>query len=1037
MSGAEFIAVIGIGASMVQLSEACHNFLVRIRQYRDHSAFLELDTQIRLFSKHVEALQDPRAQTGLDSDLTAEFIDLLGACRRKIQELETLIESQMPKADSNSFKRVSQAIRSLLKDRRLKGILDDLASYQRIMTLHLARATWNNQRDVLQLLAAIERTTSTRFNTAPSLNQPAYDKLVPGQGTVNFLGHSLAARRPSRQSLCALGTCGCPCHINKARLGILGFAGPSPHLFHCCCTQSHISFDVSGLQRLLQFNMAFSWHESLNISFSLKYKRFVAYTSPGLSLLNSYRFTHDTNEDSRDHVGTKTFSDFMRLCRSGHADLDDEALIESDAFHGWKLYGGYLEAALAIVCQRTDRKAQIQALELATLLVKQGVAWKTSRRISLFVSGFICDHKLTHLFRPIDVLNVVMAHSETTDSRSKLRTFLRQAPSLDIEVGQLSGASESLAPHWPKWKSESDQDLWDPFYLKIVEGLLDCESVVGCLPPLHLAVIKGDFDEAVQLIDNLDQKSLQATDVWGHCAVHLAVHNSAILEHLATKISRADLEREDFFGNTPLMYAAGYGQASSIDLLLRHGADPFRANLPARQAHISLKEKSSTGPIFDSWTFAVLSGSIETFNQLLDWYTLRASYGEVRGVINRSLEDYLAKDLRFRSCVPRQADLDMLRFLVKIGAELDQADDRSDTLLHKIVIPEEALILLDGTGYSINHQNNFHCTPLIVLALTRVTNASSMLQAIRTICAKGALIGSTDSRGKTAIHQILGQLRWSLYLTPTKDVVWPNLTFSNPVVAKSSILEVALMVKLGADFPKGDSCTCPCCADGCSLFRHFFYRQTPAEDFQAYSGGNKLRDCLRHAEEIRALPWLIELFLLLQQLGQVADGHEMARMIFRIWAFELLEMTHTCCCDNFTGMKLIQNRAGCIGDSCIGFVSRRYQSSRSSSEVDDAAFKADMREIEEEEHEIATELERKCEEFAQSIAKDPEDVWLELLAQRLLKGEDIAKSAFQKVSHVPWDLGKRIEELKKQKDVVVVSVCSIASDFSNKPEDKS
>lgn len=494
--------------------------------------------------------------------------------------------------------------------------------------------------------------------------------------------------------------------------------------------------------------------------------------------------------------------------------------------------------------------------------------------------------------------------------------------------------------------------------------------------------------------------------------VHLAVRNSAILKHLATKISRADLEREDFFGNTPLMYAAGYGQTSSIDLLLRHGADPFRANLPARRPHISLKEEGSKDPTFDSWTFAVLSGSIETFNQLLDWYTLRASYGQVRGVINRSLEDYLAKDFRFRSCVPRQIDLAMLRFLVKIGAEVGQAEDRSDTLLHKIVLPEEALILLDGTGYSINHQNNFHCTPFIVLALTRVTNASSMLQAIRKICAKGASIGSTDSRGKTAIHQILGQLRWSLDLTPTKDVVWPNLTFSNPVVAKSSILAVALMVQLGGGFPQGDSCTCHCCADGCSLFRHFLFRQSPTEEFRQFADSDTLRDCLRHAEEAHALPWLIELFLLLKQLGQVASGHEIARMIFRIWAFEILEMTHTCCCDNFAGSKVVQNRAGSAGDSSICVSSARYRSSRSSAKVDDAAFSADMREIEEEEHELAMELERKCKDFAQSIIQDPEDVWIALLAQRVLKGEEIAKSAFQKAPPVPWDLAEQMEKLK-------------------------
>ncbi|KAK7536405.1 uncharacterized protein J3D65DRAFT_417041 [Phyllosticta citribraziliensis] len=251
MSGAEFIAVIGIGASIIQLSDACHKVLVRIRQYRGHSAFLELASQIRLFSKDVEALQDPRALAALDPDLEADVIDLLKGCRKRIQELETLIEAQIPNPDSSSFKRVANAVRSLAKDRKLKEILDELAIYQRIVTLHLARATWKNQQDILQVLSSLERATSNVHQPTPSLTSAK-------QFAINEFPSSPTPRKSSRQPLCALGTCGCPCHNETTRLRLLGFAAPSLHVLQCRCTQADISLDISALQRLLRFNIMLS-----------------------------------------------------------------------------------------------------------------------------------------------------------------------------------------------------------------------------------------------------------------------------------------------------------------------------------------------------------------------------------------------------------------------------------------------------------------------------------------------------------------------------------------------------------------------------------------------------------------------------------------------------------------------------------------------------------------------------------------------------------------------------------------------------------
>ncbi|KAL1382438.1 hypothetical protein HDK64DRAFT_320082 [Phyllosticta capitalensis] len=1009
MSGAEFIAVIGIGASIVQLSEACHNVLVRIRQYRDHSAFLELSMQIRLFSKDVEALQDPRAQTGLDSDLTAAFIDLLGACRRNIQELEMLIECQIPQAESNSFKRISYAIRSLLKDRRLKGILDDLAIYQRTLTLHLMRATWNNQRDALQLLAAIERNTSTYSNAAPFRDQSTCNTPVPVKGIINVRDHSSAHRKPSRRSLCALGTCGCPCHINKTRLGILGFAGRSTNLLQCSCTRSDISFNMAGLRRLVEFKIITSWHDSLDVSFSLKYIRFVMDRSPGMALCGSFL---NKPSYSPDYQAKTAFSDFMRLCCLGHVDLDDNTLIDWGLFRKMKFRGGYLEAALHLFGWREDMRLQNFALELATLLAKQGVGWKTSR--------------------PVDVLNVLMAYSITEDSRSKLRVFLRQAPSFEIEVGQLSVASRSLAIHWPKWKPQCRSEPWDPFYLNTIKGLVDCESgespayayafaidssrsqfwklnsvVSGCLPALHLATLEGKVDEVSLLIENSDQMSLRQIDVWGHSVTHLAIQHPAILEYLITKTSREEIEREDFFGNTPLIYAVAYGKSSSIDLLLRHGADPFRASMPLDDGPIFPGQRGrDTNQHYDSWTFAALSGSIQSFTQLLDWYTPRASYEEVQEVIDRALRNYFRRDWRFRSSLPHQNDLDMLRFLVNIGARVGQIDDQGNSLLHNITLPEEALILLDGTEYSINHQNIFGCTALMALATTQVTEPSQMIQAIRRAGVKGACYKLFDNRGKMALHHLLAILKGSVRIPPRFGYEWPDLSFANPPTARSSILTAALMIQLGADTLHGDACTCACCPNGCSVFRYFFYHQRSVEEYCEYTR-SQFRMCFEYTEELCSLPWLIELFLLLQQLGSINCGKEIAKVAFRLSAFELLEMTHTCCCDSFANISCRKYREYSIGDT--SFLSRTYDS------TSEAAVSEDLKEIEEEEHELAAQLERRYTAFAQGSEIDHQDTWIELVAQRVLGREDFAKSAFQLAPYVPTDVQAEVEKAKLMK----------------------
>ncbi|KAK7536404.1 uncharacterized protein J3D65DRAFT_417042 [Phyllosticta citribraziliensis] len=516
-----------------------------------------------------------------------------------------------------------------------------------------------------------------------------------------------------------------------------------------------------------------------------------------------------------------------------------------------------------------------------------------------------------------------MARAASKHSRSKLKIFLRHAPSLDIEVGQLSAASKSLVGNWLNLKSQGDQEPWDPFYLDTITSILEYESA--------------------------------------------------------------------------------YGQATSVRSLLHHGADPFRTH---RSPYHDRRLEDQN---FDSWTYAAMSGSTESFAQLLEWCTPRVSYEKLRDVINRSARDCLRMDFRFRTRTPHENELNMLRYLVDIGADMGQICNHGRTLLHRIMLPEEASILLDASEYSINHQDDFGWTMTMSLATAMDTDASTMLQAIRKAVSKGASLGIPDKCGKTAIHHLLDLLNGSVVMRGRL-----NPTFTNPIIARKSILKAALLLHMGAEMSQADACTCHCCPDGCSIFRRFLYNNIPIEDLSGGYRGHRIRGCHSYAEEFHALPWHIELFLLLRQLGCAIDEHELAKVIYRLSAFEALEMTHTCCGDNFADIERTKSPGSSLSVA-------ELRNRCSAQQPDLADVERDMKEVEEEEHELAVQLEWKCVEFSQCVENHQKDTWIQILAQRALAREDVAKSVIKPAQGWFSDSSSRLQRLKEEKNIVIIS----------------
>jgi hypothetical protein len=89
MSGAEFVAVLGISASAVQVVETCIKVLKRIQQFRQlSSAFQDIALQLPLLMQDIEALNSPDYRQLLDATTENALVRVLEGCRRQLHALD-------------------------------------------------------------------------------------------------------------------------------------------------------------------------------------------------------------------------------------------------------------------------------------------------------------------------------------------------------------------------------------------------------------------------------------------------------------------------------------------------------------------------------------------------------------------------------------------------------------------------------------------------------------------------------------------------------------------------------------------------------------------------------------------------------------------------------------------------------------------------------------------------------------------------------------------------------------------------------------
>ena len=136
MSGAEFVAVLGLTASVVQCIDAGNKVLKQLRDFQTGS-IVRRDTVIQLESL-VELLDKIPLEKGQDQSLSSDnenLVKLVQGCQRHIRKLNVIIEKVAPAETDSKLKRLSKGAKFLWNNGELVRWERALAEYKASLSL--------------------------------------------------------------------------------------------------------------------------------------------------------------------------------------------------------------------------------------------------------------------------------------------------------------------------------------------------------------------------------------------------------------------------------------------------------------------------------------------------------------------------------------------------------------------------------------------------------------------------------------------------------------------------------------------------------------------------------------------------------------------------------------------------------------------------------------------------------------------------------------------------------------------------------------
>lgn len=278
MSGAELVAVLSVGASVIQVVDACNKLIDRIKQYRSNAAFIRLRSQLQLFTSNIKALENTNRK---DENLEEEEVllhEVLAGCKLRIEELDSLVISLVPGPNSSTLSKTVHAVRTFFKDHRVKAILEDLNDYREVILLHICRETEQNTRRLLFLFEEQQMARQAHQSTRPI--EPTGPAVDQDHFPMRLRSHRQRRRGDGRS--CASGECTCPCHKRSSRAWLVkSTVRPAG----CGCSGEQYVLRATVLGKSVQLNLGASWANGFSLVCTIKVKNIVDEGYTGFQVL--------------------------------------------------------------------------------------------------------------------------------------------------------------------------------------------------------------------------------------------------------------------------------------------------------------------------------------------------------------------------------------------------------------------------------------------------------------------------------------------------------------------------------------------------------------------------------------------------------------------------------------------------------------------------------------------------------------------------------------------------------------------------------
>ena len=218
MSGVEALAVIGVIANIINLTEFSCDVVSQIKRYGENAqdvpeAFRDIQAVLPLISSTLVRTRDQVESGTLDDETCKVLRPVLEGCRKRMEQLKAIFKDVMAEEGASKLKRGLMAIKSIRKDKEVKEIAQALDRFVAHLT-HYHVSEGVTSREIESLKGAM----SSMYVEPPETQSPKTHFLVPVQWSDDFAGRkevmeSLDSRlcledRHSRVALVGLGGMG-------------------------------------------------------------------------------------------------------------------------------------------------------------------------------------------------------------------------------------------------------------------------------------------------------------------------------------------------------------------------------------------------------------------------------------------------------------------------------------------------------------------------------------------------------------------------------------------------------------------------------------------------------------------------------------------------------------------------------------------------------------------------------------------------------------------------------------------------------------